>query len=94
MSASIWNPGQASYATFQLYAKMYGVVGDGITDDTSALRSAHAAANALKVPLSYAGLPTVAVQGCLVLSGVAPTLPGGVAIADLFTGYKAVGAFA
>lgn len=40
----------------------FGIVGDGITDDTLAITAMHNAANAAGVPVSYAGLKTIAIQ--------------------------------
>lgn len=45
-----------------VYVKAFDPVGDGVTDDTTAVEAAHDYANLLGYPVSYAGLTTVALQ--------------------------------
>lgn len=45
-----------------LSAKDFGVVGDGVVDDTETLRAYHTYCNSKRIPASYAGLDTVVVQ--------------------------------
>jgi len=72
-----------------MHVRDFGVVADGVADDTNAIRAAHTAANALGRALSYEGISTLAVQanayivintdvdfaGCrfILLGGVDPT---------------------
>ena len=67
----------------------FGAVGDGVTDDTAAALAAHAYANTNNLPVSYAGLKSIALQanaqipmktstdfgGCMlvILGGVVPS---------------------
>lgn len=46
----------------ELSVKNFGVVGDGVTDDTEALRKAHTEANRQKKAISYSGINTIAIQ--------------------------------
>lgn len=45
-----------------VFVRAYGVVGDGVTDDTEALRAAHTAANAQDRMVSYSGVGQVSVD--------------------------------
>lgn len=74
---------------FSVDPAMFGAVGDGVTDDTAAVLAAHTYANTNDLPVSYAGLKTVALQanaqipmktstdfgGCMlvILGGVVPS---------------------